>query len=169
MDGDPTREKAMSCTAKSMIASVLAFNVADCLGSLSHLAEQRTPLPPTEAEKIVEKAFLSLNIPVVERITDGRIRSGRFNPEEAWGGLLWDRITCGVDSNAPRTTSPTAVELEVISTIRLDRQTGARVFVESYGHGISSSGEKLQCRISPETVAAILGSLPRHRGSGPPS
>jgi hypothetical protein len=94
------------------------------------------------------------------------VQSGPFDPYEAFGALMTDRVVCGSWPDDPSASSVRGVRLEVIATIRSNRQAGTRVEIESYGRGRLEAGTELSCRLSSSAVEELLASIARHGATG---
>lgn len=137
-----------------------------CLAGISPLFQEDTPLSANDAERALEMAFAQHQIPVLERSPDGRVRSGPFNPEEAWGGLAMDRITCGADQLADRRSYRLPEEFEVMARIRTRHQAGTRVDLDGHGQ-THTNGEKTPCTLTRSFASSILAAIPgNYRGRG---
>ncbi len=149
----------------------LLLLLGGCLGGLSRVYQEDTPLSPNDAERALERAFAEYQIPVVERNPNGRVRSGPFDPRQVWGGLAVERITCGADESADGRLRPTPEEFEIVATIRTRHQAGTRVDLDGYGNIRSEEGNKIPCRLTGAFANSILSAIPgsfRGWGDGPP-
>ena len=143
---------------------VLTFSIVSCISALGPLQEVRTLLEPTEAERLLENLFAGFLIPVLERIPNGRVRSGAFDPSRTWGRLTQERIRCGAGENVDPLTQPDPVELTIQVTIRR-RSTASetRIQLESFGFALDSDGEKVNCRLSNSFASSLLSAVPAQR------
>jgi hypothetical protein len=98
-------------------AFIMSLFVVGC-GAVSPVYGTRSGLPPNDTERRVERAFQYFGIPVVEHTLDGRVRSGRFDPQAVFAGRLHERVMCGATSEAGSLTTVRPLELEVLATIR---------------------------------------------------
>jgi len=142
-------------------ASLLVL--AACAGQFSPLPQVRTYLPPNDAERGLERTFEAWAIPVAEHALDGRVRSGRFDPNRVWGVQVEDRVSCASLGDADGSPRARPTELEVIATIRVNGKFGTRVELESYGRGTTPEGESVSCHLTSTTADGILASLPAPR------
>lgn len=136
-------------------STALALLLAGC-GSVGHVHQAPSALPPNDTERRVEQAFVSLGLPVYERRLDGRVRSGRFDPREVFAGRLDERVSCGATSDVGARTNVSPLELEVLATIRFNAARGTRIEVESYGRGRDPNGKEVRCRLSQSAAVALL-------------
>lgn len=151
----PTARTGGAISPAPPIVVLLVTLSAGC-GSVSPSYKARSGLPPNDAERRVEQAFVAFGVPVVERTLDGRVRSGRFDPREVFAGQVAERVSCGAISDVGRLSSVHPFELEVLATIRSNAVNGTRIELESYGRGRDSRGKDVQCRLSSSAAAALL-------------
>ena len=137
-----------------------ALLVGGCLGSLSQVYQEDTPLNPNDAERSMESAFASFQIPVLERSPDGRVRSGTFDPERVWGSLALDRVSCGADESVDGRLHEVPDEFEIVATIRTRHQAGTRVDLDGFGHILSEEGKKIPCKLRENFAHSILAAMP---------
>jgi hypothetical protein len=136
----------------------VAVALAGCVGSFSTLYQLGTDLSPNEAERRIELAFQSHQIPLLEKNPDGRVRSGRFDPDEVWGGTAEEKMVCGEPEENEERGRIEPTELEVLVTIHARGTAGTQLSIESYGKGRRANGEEVPCRLEPELSVAILAS-----------
>jgi len=117
-----------------------------------------TSLSPNEAERRVELSYQHYQIPVVERSPDGRVRSGRFDPDAVWGVMADDRIVCGMTEETDDRGRIKPTELEVLVTVHTRTAAGTQLSIESYGRGRTVDEEEVRCRLTREFSMEILAS-----------
>ncbi|NIP79993.1 MAG: hypothetical protein GWM90_12530 [Gemmatimonadetes bacterium] len=104
--------------------------------------------------------FAQYLIPVAERATDRRVRSGWFRADQTWGqaALLAERVYCGRDEDGRPRAEYMPVEMSV--TLRLGmRSGGTRLSLDSEGRtvaGVDSDGEEARCRLRAEFAEELL-------------
>lgn len=137
--------------------TLYTLGLGACVGTLSPIGRVATYLSARDAERRLEEMFAAYQIPVKEHTPDGRVNSGRFDPNGLWGSSVESRVQCGPGDHE---RSVRVDYLEVIGTIRQSASGSARVEVESYGAGRGAGGKEYPCRLNQATVDAILKGLP---------
>lgn len=140
------------------LAIVPTLAAAAC-GSMSPTSQVLVPEPPNSVERRVEQAFATYGIPVTERAPDGRVHSGAFDPQSVWGAVSGERVSCGVEGMSGSGSQAVPFRLEVMATLRTNRQQGTRVVIESYGRGRRPDGSEVRCRLDPTVVEGLLGAV----------
>jgi hypothetical protein len=126
----------------------------------SPVFQQDTPLSANDAERAMERAFAQYQIPVLESLPNGMVRSGSFSPEEAWGGLAMDRIRCGADESGDPRSYRLPETFEVIARIRTRHQAGTRMDLDGHGKTLSDDGKSLPCTLTGSFAHAVLAAIP---------
>lgn len=141
-----------------MAMFVCSLCLLGCAGAFSPVQQVTTYLPARDAEQRLEQAFTSLGLPVIERARDGRVRTGRFDPETVWGGRTSDYLVCGRGGD----DDPGAhdIRLEVIGLVRESASRPVRVEIESYGTGRNEKSQEIPCRLDDSAVDTLLSSIP---------
>ena len=108
-----------------------------------------------------EVVFDQYLIPVSERGTDFRVRSGPFRADELWGaGEVAERVHCGPDDvgNSLMRGAPVLLSVE----LRLsDRPYGTRLSIDSRGHTVKEAEHErtAECRLKEPFVEELLTAI----------
>ena len=137
-----------------------ALLVGGCIGGFSQVYQEDTPLSPNDAERFLESAFATFQIPVLERSPNGRVRSGTFDPQQVWGSLALDRVFCGANDSVDGRLHPGPDEFEIVATIRTRHQAGTRVDLDGFGYILSDEGKKIHCHLKETFANSILAAMP---------
>ena len=138
---------------------VLSSVLSGCLGGISPVRQIDTGLQPNNAERILERTFVRLQIPLAEKAMNGRVRSGSFDPQQVWGSLTASRVSCEAGQKGDARMAPEPYELEINATVRSRSRAGTRIDLDSFGWGRGPDGHPVRCFLKEGFAQEILAGV----------
>jgi hypothetical protein len=155
MPGEPgpdLRRSVPTAPLRPLLPGLALLALAGCVS----LGQSRGGIPADRLalEQRAEVVFAQYQIPLVERMLDGQVRSGDFMVEEVWdGATAAGRVSCEGDSEGNALANVARIRMSVML-----RASDGRVVLTSEGRTmeVPEGGRSVRCRLSEPFVDEIL-------------